>query len=1183
MSETKWIAVDGNEACASVAYRTSEIAVIYPITPSSTMGELADQWAFEDKRNIWGDVLDITEMQSEGGAAGAVHGALQAGAMGTTFTASQGLLLMIPNMYKIAGELTPFVMHVSARALATHALSIFGDHSDVMACRQTGFAMLASASVQEAQDMAAIAHAATLRSRVPFLHFFDGFRTSHEINKIAYLEDEQLRQLIDDELVSAARRRCLSPDHPDLRGTAQNPDTFFQAHEARNPWYNELPETVQDEMNRFADVTGRQYELVSYSGDPEAERVIVAMGSAVETAEQTARKLAASGEKVGVLHVRLYRPFPKDAFIAALPPTVKRIAVLDRCKEPGAPAEPLYLDVVTTLNDAAMTGALPYSCMPYVIGGRYGLGSKEFTPSHVKTIFDELAKDTPKREFTIGITDDLTGLSLPITEKYSLATRGTKRAVFFGLGADGTVGANKNSIKIIADNTDNFAQAYFVYDSKKSGGLTTSHLRFSPNPIHAPYLVENADFVACHHFVFFDKVDILAAAAPGATLLLNAPYDPEDIWGNLPRTVQQEILDKDIKVFTINANKVAKDAGMGRRINTVMQTCFFALSGVLPRDEAIAQIKNAIEKTYGHKSRKLVDMNFAAVDAALANLFAVPTPNVISGRELPAVVPADAPTFVQQVTAMMLAGKGDLIPVSAFPADGTWPVGTSKYEKRNIAESIPVWDPDACRQCNKCTMVCPHAAIRAKVVTDEDIANAGAEDLPTLPYRGREIENGRYILQVAPEDCTGCGVCVSACRGGKVKEEPNRKGLEMSDKLPLLEQEKANFETFLKLPDFDRAKIKNLNVKTAQLITPLFEFSGACTACGETPYIKTLTQLFGDRLMIANATGCSSIFGGNLPTAPYTTDAEGRGPAWANSLFEDNAEFGLGFRLAVDKQQATAQQLLIRLADHLPQRLIEDLATADQSTENGIREQRARVAELKTHLNSLDTPESRRLLDIADTLVDRSIWIIGGDGWAYDIGFGGLDHVMASGRNVNILVLDTEVYSNTGGQASKSTPTGAAAKFAVGGKERPKKDLGLIALSYGDIYTASVSFGANDAKTVYALQEAASYNGVSLILGYAHCVAHGFDMACGLDHQKKAVEAGYWPLYRYDPRLRGSGESPLEMDIKAPSMDIGGFMEAETRFRITENANPTHYRQLVEAAERDAKRRHELLKHFGTM
>ncbi len=1178
MSSAKWVAVDGNEACASVAYRASEIAVIYPITPSSTMGELADQWSFERKPNIWGDIPEVTEMQSEGGAAGAVHGALQAGALGTTFTASQGLLLMIPNMYKIAGELIPFVMHVSARTLATHALSIFGDQGDVMACRQTGFAMLASNSVQEAQDMAAVAHAATLRSRVPFLHFFDGFRTSHEVAKIEYLMDDQLRRMIDDDLIAESRRRALSPDHPVVRGTAQNPDTFFQAQEARNPYYAALPGIVQAEMDRFAKLTGRAYSLCEYVGAPDAERVIVIMGSGAETVEQTTNKLVAEGEKVGVLKVRLYRPFPASLLVAALPKTVKAIAAMDRCKEPGAPGEPLYLDVIAALQQAQQEGRLA-GPMPVVTGGRYGLSSKEFTPSMAKAAFDELKKDRPKRPFTVGIVDDVTGLSLA-DAPYSLGTPGTKRAVFFGLGSDGTVGANKNSIKIIAENTDLFAQGYFVYDSKKSGGLTTSHLRFSPKPIRAPYLINGADFVACHHFVFFDRVDVLGLAAKGATLLLNAPYAPDEVWGELPGPVQQEILDKEIKVFTIDARKVAQDSGMGRRINTVMQTCFFALSGVLPREEAIAEIKKSIKKTYGRKSMAVVEKNYAAVDATLANLFEVAVPRVADGRDLPPIVPDDAPDFVKRVTAMMLAGKGDLLPVSAFPVDGTWPVGTSKFEKRNIADEIPVWDPEACRQCNKCTMVCPHAAIRAKVVTPEELDAVGG-DLQSLPYRGVEAKGGVYVLQVAPEDCTGCGVCVQACMPGKNKAEPDHKALSMADKLPILEREKAKFDAFMQLPDFDRSRIANLNVKTTQLITPLFEYSGACLACGETPYIKTLTQLFGDRMMIANATGCSSIFGGNLPTTPYTTDADGRGPAWANSLFEDNAEFGLGFRLAVDHQKRMAQGLVAALADRLPARLVEEILTADQSAEAGIRAQRARVAELKSLLAGADDLAAKRLVEVADTLVERVIWIIGGDGWAYDIGYGGLDHVLASGRNVNILVLDTEVYSNTGGQASKSTPTGAAAKFAVGGKARPKKDLGLMAMSYGDVYTASVSFGAKDVQTVQALQEAASYDGVSLVIGYAHCIAHGYDMTCGLQRQTQAVETGYWPLYRYDPRLLGTEENPLSLDSKMPTMDIGGFMEAETRFRITEHADPAAYKELVGHAVTHAQRRADILRRIA--
>ena len=1178
-NKKKMITVDGNEACASVAYRTNEIAVIYPITPSSTMGELADQWAAEGKKNIWGVVPEVTEMQSEGGAAGAVHGAIQAGSLGTTFTASQGLLLMIPNMYKIAGELTPFVMHVSARALATHALSIFGDQSDVMSTRQTGFAMLASNSVQEAQDMAAISQAATLRSRVPFLHFFDGFRTSHEVAKIEYLSDEDLLTLIPEKLINEHRNRSLSPDHPVIRGTAQNPDVFFQAQEARNPFYNQVPAIVQEEMDAFAKLTGRAYRLADYAGHPEAEEVIVIMGSGAETVQHTCEVLNKNGRKVGVIKLHLYRPFPLDAFIAALPPTVRSIAVLDRCKDPAALGEPLYLDIQTALSEARVSGLRPTAAEPRVIGGRYGLGSKEFNPAMVKAIYDELLKNKPKVHFTIGINDDVSGLSLPVDETFSLRSSNVKRAVFFGLGSDGTVGANKNSIKIVANHTDLFAQGYFVYDSKKSGGITTSHLRFSPEAIHSPYLVQQAEFVACHHFVFLAKIDILKHAAPGATFLLNAPYGKEDVWEHLPLSVQQVIIEKKLKFFVINAREVALAAGMGGRINTIMQTCFFALADVVPADEAIGYIKQAIEKTYGRKSAKLVEKNFAAVDMTLSHLEEVAVPaQATSTFDVPPIVPKDAPDFVQRVIGMMLADKGDLLPVSAFSEDGTWPVGTAKYEKRNIADEIPEWDSSLCIQCNKCVMVCPHSAIRAKAVKAGDLVNPPAA-LKHIPYKGPEAKGGDYLLQVAPEDCTGCTVCISVCPG-KDKANPERRALKMTSKMPILEAERANFNYFLSLPDLDRADIR-VNMKTSQLLKPLFEFSGACQGCGETPYVRSITQLFGDRTLIANATGCSSIYGGNLPTTPYTTDDQGRGPAWSNSLFEDNAEFGMGFRLAVDQHKRQAQQLLKALADKLPEALVNGLLYAKQDTDLGVREQRERVAELKKLLGSAADAVSQRLLTLADYLVDKVIWIVGGDGWAYDIGYGGLDHVLASGRNVNIMVLDSEVYSNTGGQSSKATPMGAAAKFATSGKSQPQKDLGLIAMSYGNVYVASIAFGAKDAQTIRALQEAASYDGVSLVIGYAACIAHGIDLAMGLEEQKSAVQSGYWPLYRYDPRKLGTDQSPLEIDSPEPTMTLADFMKRENRFRIVDKMDHERYSLLMAAANKERSRRNDILKRIA--
>ncbi len=1179
MTKKHMITVDGNEACASVAFRCSELAVIYPITPSSTMGELADQWASEGKKNIWGVVPEVTEMQSEGGAAGAVHGAIQAGALGTTFTASQGLLLMIPNMYKIAGELTPFVMHVSARTIATHALSIFGDHSDVMGVRQTGFAMLASNSVQEAQDMAAVAHAATLRSRVPFLHFFDGFRTSHEVAKIAALSDADLHKMIDEADVHAFRKHALSPDHPVVRGTAQNPDAFFQSQEARNSFHTAVPGIVQAEMDRFAALTGRAYQLCDYVGHPEAEEVLVIMGSGAETAEVTSAWLNRHGRKTGVVKIRLFRPFPLDAFIAALPPTTRAIATLDRCKEPGALGEPLFQDVVAALAEARATGLRPTGRDPLVIGGRYGLSSKEFNPGMVKAVFDELTRETPKRRFTVGIRDDVTGLSLDWDADFSLQSEGMRRAVFFGLGADGTVGANKNSIKIIADATDHYAQGYFVYDSKKSGAVTISHLRFCDHPIHAPYLVRNAGFVACHHFVFLEKYDVLDYAAPGATFLLNAPFPAEALWDQLPRPVQQTIIDKKLAVYTIDARAVAQAAGMGQRINTIMQTCFFALAGVLPKDEAIAHIKKAIEKTYGRKSRAIVEKNFAVVDQALAHLQKVPVPAAVtSTAELPPLVPDDAPDFVRNVTAMMLANKGDLLPVSAFPADGTWPVGTARFEKRNIADEIPLWDPALCIQCNKCVLVCPHSAIRAKAVPQAAVTNP-PDTLKTMPYKGVEMKGGTYLLQVAPEDCTGCSLCIHACPG-KAKDDPDRLALTMVPKAPLLVEEKRNFTYFLTLPDIERADLR-MTMKASQLVTPLFEFSGACLGCGETPYIRTLTQLFGDRALIANATGCSSIFGGNLPTTPYSTDSHGRGPAWSNSLFEDNAEFGLGFRLALDHHKQHARQLLHSLTGRVPEALVNALLHSPQDDDIAIRDQRSRVEELRRLLAGAADAEAVRMLELADYLVDKLVWIVGGDGWAYDIGYGGLDHVLASGRNVNILVLDTEVYSNTGGQQSKATPLGATAKFAMAGKSRPKKDLGLIAMAYSNVYVASVAFGAKDAQMVKAMQEAASYDGVSLIIGYAHCIAHGFDMAAGLGQQKGAVQSGYWPLYRYDPRKLGGDQPALELDMGEQSLSLEEFMASETRFRVTDSHDHALYKHMLADAEMWVRRRHDLLKRIA--
>ena len=1183
MATRALITVDGNEACASVAYRVSEVAAIYPITPSSTMGELADQWAAEGRKNVWGLVPDVAEMQHEGGAAGAVHGALQAGSLATTFTASQGLLLMIPNMYKIAGELTSYCMHVTARTIATHGLSIFGDHSDIMACRQTGFAMLGAASVQEAHDMAAIAHASTLHSRVPFMHFFDGFRTSHEVAKIEELDDSDLISLMDVKAIEAHRARSLSPDHPTLRGTAQNPDTFFQMQEARNPWYESCAGIVQQEMDRFAALTGRAYRLFDYVGHPQAERVIIIMGSGAETVHETVTALAAKGEKIGVIKVRLFRPFSIDSFVAALPPSVRSIAVLDRCKEPGSIGEPLYLDVIAALAEAKAAGLRPTAQDPRVIGGRYGLASKEFTPAMVKAVFDELAKDKPKVHFTVGILDDVSHLSLAVDDGFRLDQPEVKRAVFFGLGADGTVGANKNSIKIIAENAGFHGQGYFVYDSKKSGAITISHLRFSHEPIQSAYLLSEADFVACHHFVFLDKYDVLHYAAPGATFLLNSPYPKEEVWDHLPREVQQEIMDKRLKVHVIDARKVALATGMGSRINTIMQTCFFALSGVLPKDEAITHIKKAIKKTYGRKSEKLVVKNFEAVDQTLQHLEEMTIPEAITAnRTRPPIVPDDSPDFVKRVTAMMLANQGDMLPVSAFPVDGVWPTGTARFERRNIAAEIPVWDEGPCIQCNKCAMVCPHAAIRAKVA--EPAAMAGAPDsLKRMDYRGNEFKGDAYIIQVAPEDCTGCTLCVKVCPG-KDKKDPTRLALRMENKDPILEAEKRNWAFFVDLPEVDKAKLGAPSVKTAQLLQPLFEFSGACLGCGETPYIKLLSQLWGDRLMIANATGCSSIYGGNLPTTPYAQNIEGRGPAWANSLFEDNAEFGLGFRLALDQHVVHAKLLLAELVAHgkLPERLANDLTHAVQDDEVKIAAQRARVTELRGLLAGLaGDPVAHRLEQVADYLVEKVVWIVGGDGWAYDIGYGGLDHIFASGKNVNILVLDTEVYSNTGGQQSKATPIGASAKFATAGKTLPKKDLGMMAMAYEDVYVANIAFGSRDVQTVRAIQDAVSWPGVSLIVAYSHCIAHGYDLAHGLDQQKMAVDAGYWPLYRWDPRKLGTGESPLTLDSKEPNGHLADFMKGEARFQMVERHDPDRYRHLVDGAEANIRRRFAMLRRFA--
>jgi pyruvate-ferredoxin/flavodoxin oxidoreductase len=1150
--------MDGNHAVAHIAYRVNEICAIFPITPSSPMAELADEWAAKGLPNIWGGVPVIQAMQSEAGAAGTVHGSLQSGALTTTFTASQGLLLMLPNMFKIAGELTPSVFHVAARSVATQALSIFGDHQDIMAVRSAGFAMLGAASVQEAHDLALVAQAATLESRVPFIHFMDGFRTSHEINKLSLIPDEMIRAMIDDNLVRAHRARALSPAHPVVRGTAHNPDTYFQARETANPFYARVPGIVQAVMDKLGSLCGRSYRLFRYDGHPEAERVVVSMGSGAEVVRETAVWLASKGDRVGALQVLLYRPFSVADFLAAMPKTVRSVAVLDRTKEPGATGEPLYQDVVMAFVQADR--------MPRVIGGRYGLSSKEFHPGMAKAVFDELEKPRPKNGFTVGINDDVSATGLGWDRDLDIEPADTARALFFGLGADGTVGANKNSVEILAEARDRYAQGYFVYDSHKAGAETISHLRFGKRPIRAPYLIRHAGFIACHKFEFLNKFDVLGAAVPGATFLLNAPYPADEVWNVLPRPVQRHIVEKRLRFFVIDATKVAKNLGLGPRINTILQTCFFAISGVLPRDKAIAEIKASIEKAYGRKGGAIIKKNFAAVDAALEDLKEVAVPRrVNSTTELPPLVSGDAPEFVRKVTAEMMAGRGDDIPVSAMPVDGTFPVGTTAFEKRNIAVDVPAWDANLCIQCGQCGIVCPHSVIRAKYYEEEALTGA-PDGFPSAPVNARGFPGSRFTLQVYVEDCTGCAICVENCPAIS-PTDPGHKAINMIDKGPRLETERRNTAFFETLPLPQRSRVNFANVRGVQFLEPLFEFSGACAGCGETPYLKLLSQLFGNRLQIANATGCSSIYGGNLPTTPWRTGADGRGPAWSNSLFEDNAEFGLGYRLAIDRQTEAARALLEKVAGQVGDDLATAILTAPQVTESDLTVQRERIAALKSKLEGHTDEDSVNLLALIDFLARRSVWIVGGDGWAYDIGYGGLDHVLAQGRDVNLLVLDTEVYSNTGGQASKATPLGASAKFAAAGKRVPRKDLALQAIAYGYVYVAQVAMGANAEQTLVAFREAEAYPGPSLILAYSHCIAHGIDMRYGMKQQARATAAGHWPLFRYDPTRRRSGQNPFRLDSPRPRLRLDNFAYREVRYKVLTQTDPEGAAHMLRQAQ----------------
>jgi len=1164
------ITIDANEAVARVAHKTNEVIAIYPITPSSPMSELSEIYTMREEKNIFGGLPQIMEMQSEGGASGSVHGSLQTGALTTTFTSSQGLLLMIPNMYKIAGELTPTVFHVAARSLAAQALSIFGDHSDVMSVRQTGFALLSSNSVQEAHDMALIAQAASLESRIPFLHFFDGFRTSHEVSKIELLDESIMKEMLDEKLVQAHRERGLSPDHPVIRGTSQNPDVYFQGRESINTHYEKLPEMLQTTMDKFAALTGRSYKLFDYVGANDAEKIIIIMGSGAQSVHETVEYLSAQGESVGVLKVRLYRPFSMKHFVDALPKTTKAIAVLDRTKEVGASGEPMYLDVVNALNELRENETLAFS-MPKIIGGRYGLSSKEFTPSMIKAVFDELEKDKPKNHFTIGIHDDVSHTSLEWDKSFTIPAPKTLQAMFFGLGSDGTVGANKNSIKIIGEETPNFVQGYFVYDSNKSGSMTTSHLRFGPDEIRSTYLIEKANFIACHQSVFLEKMDILRHADKGATFLLNSPFSKDIVFGKLPQIVQAAIIEKELKFFVIDAAKVSNASGMGRRINTVMQTCFFAISGVLEKEEAIVKIKKSIDKSYANKGKKIVEMNNLAVDNALANLYEVEVPKETQGsKPMQPMVKGDFDNFVKDITAKIISGDGDLLPVSAIPVDGTWPTGTTQYQKRNIALEVPVWDSSTCIQCNKCVIVCPHAAIRSKVV-DEEILEDAPGIFSFVKAKGKTFEpNEHFTIQVAVEDCTGCSLCVEVCPA-KNKSQTNLKAINMVPQESVHEDGVINWDYFTKLPNYDRSKLNHQKAKESQFLEPLFEFSGACPGCGETPYVKLASQLFGDRMVIANATGCSSIYGGNLPTTPWKKDASGRGPAWANSLFEDNAEFGLGFRLAIDNHTTNARNLLSDLKAEVGAELCESLLNSAQEDEPEIFTQRQRVEKLKSILQNAKGDEAQRLLSLSDYLVKKSVWMMGGDGWAYDIGYGGLDHVLASGKNVNILVLDTQVYSNTGGQQSKATMTGAVAKFAAGGKAGTPKDLAMMAIAYENVYVARVAMGASDEQTVKAFVEAERYDGPSIIIAYSHCVAHGYDLKYGMAHQKLAVESGLWPTFRYNPSLREIGENPMKLDYKGPKIDVKNFMYQETRFKMVEKLNENSAKEYLQTARDHAQ------------